>query len=128
MLKEDPFPVMTTVDGDQPCARPVSPLRNDDFVVWIASLRDSHKTGEVQRNPKTELCYMTNEHDQVRITGVIQTITDDAVRFELWNQSPLLQQFIPDVNDPQFVLYKVEPIQVRFMKEWALAYTEVSID
>ena len=83
---------MTTMDDDQPCARPVSPLRNDNFVVWIASLRDSHKTAEIGINPKTELCYMTQTHDQVRITGLVHTITDAAVRFELWNQSPLLKQ------------------------------------
>ena len=127
VLADDPFPVMTTVDGDQPCARPVSPLRSDDFVVWIASLRNSSKTAEIEVNPKTELCYMTRDHDQVRITGMIHTITDEAVRFELWNQSPLLKQFIPDVNDPQFILYKVEPLQVRYMIEGALEYTQVPL-
>ena len=127
VIEQDKFPVLATIDGDVPRVRPVSPLRNDGFVIWVASLRDSHKTGEIEANANVELCYMTDRHDQVRLTGIAHTITDRASRQELWDQSPLLQQFIPDVNDPQFILYKVEPRRVRFMREWALAYYEVPI-
>lgn len=128
VIAADRFPMLATMDGDQPRVRPVSPLRNDEFTIWIASLRSSHKTGEIEANPKAELCYMTAEHDQVRLTGVVHTITDRATRLELWNASPLLQQFIPDVDDPQFVLYRFETDRVRFMKEWALDYYEVAVE
>jgi hypothetical protein len=29
------------------------------------------------------------------------------------------------VDNPDFILYKVTPTRVRFMKEWALTYREV---
>lgn len=128
VIEQDKFPVLASVDDDQPCIRPVSPLRNDDFVIWIASLASSQKTGEIEANPKVELCYMNEQHDQVRITGIAHTITDVDVKKARWDESPLLQQFLPDVNDPEFVLYRVEPTRVRYMKEWALAYFEVPIN
>ena len=127
VIKEDRFPYLATMDGDQPRVRPVSPLRNDDFVIWVASLRDSHKTGEIEANTKVELCYMTQGHDQVRLTGIAHTITDRAKKQELWEATPLLRMYLPSVDDPQFVLYRIEPVRVRFMREWALEYFEVPI-
>lgn len=128
VIATDKFPVFATCEGDQPRVRPVSPLRNDGFVIWVASLHSSQKTAEIEANAKVELCYMTEHHDQVRITGIAHTITNMAVKQARWDESPLLQQFLPDVNNPEFVLYRVEPNHVRYMKEWALAYFDVPIE
>ena len=62
------FPFLATVDGDQPRVRPVSPVRTDGFTVYIANLRSYHKTAEIEANPRVELCYLDDGHDQVRIT------------------------------------------------------------
>jgi len=128
VIAEDKFPVLASIDGDRPRVRPVSPLRNDGFTIWVASMRSSHKTGEIEANPNVELCYMTATHDQVRITGVARTINDLAVKRELWDATPLLAMYLGSVENPQFVLYKVEPTRVRFMREWALDYHEVEIE
>lgn len=125
VIEADKFPMLATVGGGQPCVRPVSPLRNEGFVIWVASLRDSHKTGEIAANGKVELCYMTQGHDQVRLTGVAVEITDAAKRLELWQGTPLLRAYIPAADDPRFVLYRIDPVRVRFMREWALEYFEV---
>ena len=45
------FPVLATVDGDAPRARPVSPIRTDGFTVYVANLRSYHKTGEISAKP-----------------------------------------------------------------------------
>jgi len=125
VIAADKFPMLATGDGGQPCVRPVSPLRNDAFTIWVASLRDSHKTGEIAANGKVELCYMTQGHDQVRLTGVAVEIADAAKRLELWQGTPLLRAYIPAADDPRFVLYRIDPVRVRFMREWALEYFEV---
>src|SRR5512132_2040281 len=52
------FPVLATSDGDQPRARPVSPVRTDGFTVYVANLRMYHKTQEIAEDPKVELCYL----------------------------------------------------------------------
>src|SRR5438046_9551543 len=65
------FPQLATMDGDQPRVRPVSPVRVDGFVIYVANLRRYHKTEELATNPKAELCYLDDRHNQVRITGEI---------------------------------------------------------
>ena len=125
-MREAKFPVLASMDGEQPRARPVSPVKTDGFTVYVASLRSSHKTGELEQNAKVELCYMSDAHDQVRITGVAELVTDRAVRHGIWDTNPLLRSYLGTVDNPEFVLYRVVPLQVRFMREWALTYHEVA--
>ncbi|MBI2689376.1 MAG: pyridoxamine 5'-phosphate oxidase family protein [Acidobacteria bacterium] len=120
------FPMMATVDDRQPRVRPVSPVRTDGFTVYIASLRSSGKTAELQANGLTELCYLSEDHDQVRITGPATPVTDPAVRQSIWDDNPLLRAYLGSVDNPEFLLYAVHPERVRFMREWALEYQEVS--
>ena|ERR1051325_4093322 len=119
------FPMLATIDGDQPRVRPISPLRTDGFAIYFASLRSYHKTGELEANAKVELCYMDEHHNQVRITGVCEVVSDQRVRQEIWDSSPLLRQYLGSITNPEFLLYVVRPGRVRYMREWALEYYEV---
>ena len=65
VVQADRFPYLATIDGDQPRLRPVSPVRTDGFAVYVANLRGYHKTVEIAANPKVELCYLDDQHDQV---------------------------------------------------------------
>src|SRR5688500_18873199 len=126
-MRQAKFPMLASLDGAQPRVRPVSPVRTTDFTAYIASFRSSHKTGEIQENVKVELCYMSEKHDQARITGIAEVVTESDVVQEIWNTNPLLRSYLMSIDNPEFVLYRVVPIQVRFMREWALEYHEVAI-
>jgi general stress protein 26 len=125
VLRADPFPYLATVDGDQPRLRPVSPVRTDRFTVYVANLRGYHKTAEIAANPKVELCYLDEKHDQVRITGVAEVVTDRTFLQEIWDANPLLRQYLGSLDNPELIVYRVRPQRVRFMREWALEYHEV---
>jgi general stress protein 26 len=124
-VKAAKFPMLSSMDGDQPRVRPVSPVRTEGFTVFIANLRMYHKTAEIAANPKVELCYMDPDHNQVRITGVAEVLEDRAVIQEIWDANPLLRSYLGDINNPGFVIYRVVPTRVRYMKEWALEYHHV---
>jgi general stress protein 26 len=124
----DRFPHLATVDGDQPRVRPVSPVRTDGFTVYVANLRGYHKTVEIEANPKVELCYLDDHHDQVRITGVAEVVTDRALLQEIWDANPLLRQYLGSIDNPALILYRIRPNRVRYMQEWALDYHEVPFD
>src|SRR6266478_3495054 len=79
VIQADRFPYLASMDGDQPRLRPVSPVKTDRFTVYVANLRSYHKTAEIAANPKVELCYLDDQHNQVRITGVAETVTDSAL-------------------------------------------------
>ena len=127
-IRKAKFPMMATVDDGQPRVRPVSPVRTDGFTIYVASLRSSGKTAELEACPRTELCYLSDDHDQVRITGPCLLVTDAVVRQSIWDSNPLLRAYLGTIDNPQFVLYVVEPERVRFMREWALDYQEVPLD
>ena len=115
------------MDGDQPRLRPVSPVRTDGFTVYVANLRNYHKTAEIEANPKVELCYLDDHHDQVRITGIAEVVSDRNVLQEIWDANPLLRQYLGDITNPQLIVYRILPTRVRFMREWALNYYEVPL-
>ncbi len=102
-------------------------MKTEDFTVWVASMRSSGKTVELERNSQVELCYLSEGHDQVRITGVAEPVTDRRVLGDIWAANPLLRDFLVTMDNPEFILYKVTPGGVRFMREWALEYHEVPL-
>src|SRR5262245_83430 len=85
VIASDRFPQLATINGDQPCLRPVSPVRTDRFVVYVANLRSYQKTGQIAANPKVELCYLDDHHNQVRLTGLAEVVSDRTLLQEIWN-------------------------------------------
>ena len=121
------FPMLSTVDGDQPQLRPVSPVRNDGFTVYVANLRSYGKTAQIAQNPKVELCYMDEKHNQVRITGVAEIVTERPLLEEIWEKNNLLKYYLGSIDNPELIVYRIVPQRVRFMLEWALKYFEVEV-
>ena len=128
VIRADRFPFLATLDGDRPRVRPVSPVRTDGFTVYIANLRSYHKTLELDVNPRVELAYLSPEHDQLRISGQAEVLADRALLQEIWNANPLLRHYLGSPDNPELIVYRIVPEQVRFMREWALEYHEVPID
>lgn len=128
VVAQDRFPYLATIDGDQPRVRPVSPVRTDGFTVYVANLRQYHKTVEIEANPRVELCYLSDSHDQVRITGIAELVTERPLLEEIWDANPLLRQYLGSLDNPALIVYRIRPRQVRFMREWALDYFDVPLD
>jgi general stress protein 26 len=126
VMKQARFPSLATIDGDQPRVRPVSPVRTDGFTVYVANLRSYHKTLEIAANPRVELVYLDDHHDQVRITGTAEVVTERALLDAIWAENPLLRQYLGSIDNPALIVYRITPNRVRYMKEWALDYHEVA--
>lgn len=127
VVQTDRFPYLATIDGDQPRLRPVSPVKTDGFTVYVANLRRYHKTVEIAANPRVELCYLNEHHDQVRITGLAEIVSEQSVLQEIWDANPLLRQYLGRIDNPELIVYRIRPQRVRFMREWALDYYEVPL-
>lgn len=121
------FPTLATVDGDQPRARPVSPVRTDHFVVYVANLRRYGKTHELANNPKAELCYKDAADNQVRITARAEIVGERPLLEEIWAANPLLRAYLGSLDNPELIIYRFIPERVRYMQEWALEYHEVPL-
>lgn len=126
-IKAAKFPMLATIEGDQPRLRPVSPVRTDGFTVYVANLRSYGKTAEIAANPKVELCYCDPGHNQVRITGEAEVVTDHQIIDAIWQGNPLLRAYLGTPENPELIIYRIRPLRVRFMREWALQYFEVPL-
>jgi len=122
------FPQLATVDGDQPRVRPVSPVLVEGFTIFVANLRSYGKTREIAANAKVELCYLDDAHDQVRITGVAEVLTDREKLQQIWDANPLLRRYLGTIENPDLIVYRIRPERVRFMREWALEYHDVPVE
>jgi len=122
------FPHLASIDGERPRVRPVSPVRTDGFTIYVANLRGYHKTGEIAANPRVELCYLDDHHDQVRISGVAEVVTDRVLLGEIWDANPLLRNYLGTIDNPALIVYRIRPEAVRYMKEWALDHHDVPLD
>ena len=127
VLQSARFPDLATSDGDQPRVRPVSPVKTEGFTVYVANLRSYHKTVEIAANPQVELCYVDPGHNQVRITGLAEVLTDRAELEQIWEANPLMRSFLGSLDNPQLIIYRIRPSRVRYMQEWALEYYEVPL-
>jgi general stress protein 26 len=128
VIAADRFPCLATVDGRRPRLRPVSPVRTDGFTVYVANLRSYAKTAQIEINSNVELCYVDGGHDQVRIAGHAVVVTEQDVLEEIWNDNPLLREYLGSIDNPQLIVYRVVPESVRYMREWALEYHDVPLD
>ena len=128
VLEADRFPNLATMDGDQPRVRPVSPVRTEGFTVYVANLRSYHKTVEIEANSRVELCYLDAHDNQVRLTGIAEVVADRAILQSVWDENPLLRNYLGSIDNPEFILYRIRPNHVRYMREWALEYHEVPFD
>ena len=115
----------TVDDAGQPRLRPVSPVKVEGFTIHVANLRRYGKTRELAANPRCELCYLDEHHDQVRITGEASIETDRALLLAIWESNPLLRRYLGTLDNPELIIYRIRPVRVRFMREWALEYIEV---
>jgi general stress protein 26 len=127
-IRRAKFPMLATVDeAGQPRLRPVSPVRVDGFTIYVANLRRYGKTRELATNPRCEVCYLDEQHDQVRITGTAEVEKDAATLHAIWESNPLLRKYLGTPDNPELIIYRIVPARVRFMREWALDYIEVPI-
>ena len=127
VVAADRFPMLASIDGEHARVRPVSPVRTDEFTVFVANLPQYHKTQEIAANPNVELCYLSPEHNQVRITAVAHVVEDRTLLQEIWDVNPLLRQYLGSIDNPALIVYRMEPQQVRYMQEWELEYYEMHL-
>ena len=127
VVKKVKFPMLATIDGLNPRVRPVSPVKTDGFTVYVANLKNYGKTTEIAANANVELCYLDEDHNQVRISGVAEVVTDRSVLQQIWDSNRLLQHYLGSIDNPMLIVYRIVPQRVRYMLEWALNYHEVPL-
>ena len=74
-----------------------------------------------------EFCYTATNHDQVRIRGLAERVTDRTMLQSIWDSYPLLRKYLAILDNPEFILYRTVTSKVLYMKEWVLACHDVPL-
>ena len=63
----------------------------------------------------------------MRLTGTAEVVAERALLEEIWSSNPLLRSYLGSIDNPELVVYRIRPNRVRYMREWALEYHEVTL-
>ncbi len=118
---------LATCDGDQPRVRTMMPIMRDDGKLLMATSPGTKKIGQIQKNPKVEICFVDRKLSHCRIEGKAVVSTDAALKEELWNKQMMLRQFFSGPGDANFVLIVLAPTKIGMMNIGEKDYTEVKI-
>ena len=87
-----------TCDGEHPMVRPVSPIIEDCNTIWIMTVSDSRKVGQIRRNPRVSLAFVEPPHGEkvATVIGEVREVVDAAEKQRIWG----LASYDPSVFFP----------------------------
>lgn len=104
------FAMLTTEDEDGYLhSRPMATLDEDgEGSLWFFTGKSSHKSHEIDRNPRVNLSYIAGDKDTyLSVAGEAHLVVDAAKAKELWN--PLMKAWFPGgLEDPELTLLRVD--------------------
>ena len=115
---------MATVEGTTPRVRPMTCIHADGFRVWTASHKDTGKMRQLSRNNTVECCFLDARNRQVRLRGTVTILETE----EAWAGIPVSPQFTPMVEDPNWVLLRIDPQEIRVVQDWSLDYHTIPVE
>lgn len=118
---------LATDDNGQPRVRPMMALWSDDNTILTSTFAVARKMKQIQENPKVEACFVNKRLDHCRIEGRIAISDDKPKKKMLFMKVPILRQFFPSSDDPNFVLLEIKPSKIEMMMIGQRGYTEVQL-
>ncbi|MDN4493279.1 pyridoxamine 5'-phosphate oxidase family protein [Ureibacillus aquaedulcis] len=116
ILEDNMVGTMATIEGNKPHARYMT-FFNDNFTLYTATSKDTHKVEELSKNPHTHILIGYDGKglgdEYLEIAGEVEISNDDAMREKVWNNS--LKDWFTGPHDPKMVILKVTPTQIKLM-------------
>ena len=113
---------LATCDGDQPRVRPVSPIVEDNLLVWVATFNTSRKVKQIQQNPKICLAFVEQPRgDKVAIViGEAKIIPNLDEKKKVWDLATFdLSEHFPNGSDSdEFCLLKIVIEKIEWRDNW----------
>ncbi|MBE1555612.1 pyridoxamine 5'-phosphate oxidase family protein [Sporosarcina limicola] len=118
ILNESIIGTMATIQGSKPHSRYMT-FFNDEFIIYTATSKRTHKVEEVQKNPNTHILlgYEGNGFGDafLEIEGIVEESQEETMKEKVWNK--LLKGWFDGPDDPNFIILKIIPTQIRVMNK-----------
>jgi general stress protein 26 len=114
IIEKAGYGVVSTLEDDQPRARPMIILLIKAGKIWLSTFMNSKKVEQIKKNPKVEICCVDPFFSHVRIEGVatVDKASQDLKR--LWKKAPFLKEVMKGPKDPHLALIEVIPQTIYF--------------
>lgn len=117
-LKPQQMVFVATCFKQQPYVRPMTLIYDKERFFFATGASDA-KAAQIAANPRVEICLLIKEDKYsgyIRARGKLLTISDAAVRNEIFIAAPFISHYWKESTDPGFALYQMEWNQVEYMK------------
>jgi general stress protein 26 len=109
---------LSTVSNNKPHSRYMT-FYNDNFTLYCATSKDTHKVEELQQNPYTHILLglegVAFGNEYLEIEGTVEVTQDDSMREKVWNK--YMEFWFDGPEDPDLVILKISPSSIRIMNK-----------
>jgi general stress protein 26 len=111
---------MGTANDNVPRVRPMRPFVGQDHSIWLISYADTEKTKEIQNNQQVELCTINDNHDVLRLQGLLLMEKEldktevQAVRQQIFATVANIADFFTGADDVNMAIYKFQVNNIIF--------------
>ena len=116
ILKNSLIGTMATIEQNKPHSRYMT-FFNDDFILYSATSKKTHKVEEIQKNPNTHILlgYEGKGFGDsfLEIEGTVEEHDDMSMKEKVWNVA--LKGWFDGPEDPNLIILKITPTQIRVM-------------
>lgn len=118
ILSKDFVGTMATVEGNKPHSRYMT-FFNDEFILYTATNRDTHKMNELRTNPNTHILIGYEGKGfgdaYLEIEGTVKESEDVTLKEKVLDRT--MKTIFKGPDDPSLVILKITPVQIRLMNK-----------
>jgi general stress protein 26 len=127
-VKQAGWGYLATTDGKIVGVRPMAGHVWNGGQLLGATFGDSDKIKQLKKVPHAEYCFCDSAGKQhVRIAGPCSISTDNAEKLLLYKQLPHMAKYFSDPADPQYVIIKMTPDNIRVMSASTMKYEQIKL-
>lgn len=116
ILNDSKIGTMATIQQNKPHSRYMT-FFNDEFILYTATSKKTHKVEEVQKNPNTHILIGYEGKGLgdsfLEIEGTVEESDEENLKEKVWNAD--LKGWFTGPDDPDLTILKITPTQVRVM-------------
>jgi general stress protein 26 len=116
ILNDNMIGTMATVQQNKPHSRYMT-FFNEDFILYTATSKQTHKVEEVQKNPNTHILIGYDGKgfgdSFLEIEGTVIESDDESLKEKVWNKA--LEGWFDGPEDSSLLILKITPTQIRVM-------------
>jgi len=107
---ENPICSLATVENEQPRVRILGFWFADETGFYFQTSTIKEIPGQLQKNPKTEVCFYKHEGmigTMLRVSGEAEFIDDMKYKEKVLTDRPFLKSFGITANSPKLVIFRI---------------------